>query len=472
MNITRMSAPSDGEPPVSDLITVAQAIKIIDQTPVEPRVAQVSVTESAGLRLAADILCDRDYPPFRKALMDGYAVRCEDVTQPPTELECVAEVAAGQTPNRTVNSGEAIAIMTGAPMPAGADGVVPVEDVETRARVGEKVRVLRAATPGRYIALPGSDGGKGQVVLTRGTLIGPPQIAVAASVGATQLGVFARPRVAVLGTGSELIPADANPTESQIRNSNNPMLVAQLRRSGCDVTDLGFVRDDPNLIREAIQRGFSFDALFITGGMSMGEYDYVPRLLLELGTDLKITKLRIKPGKPFVFGVGKGSVSALGAPTGGISSSPQGPASEGTGGTFALSPQSVPSQSLNPEPRTLNPPFIFGLPGNPVSAFVCTLRLASRLLARMAGGVVEERWVTGRVEAGLLANGPREFYQPVIRTVAPGTTSLRSGFASIVPLNWKGSADLFTLARANAMLVRGENEPPVPKGTVVRVLEI
>jgi len=418
-----MSAPSD-EPPVSDLITVAQAIKIIDQTPVQPRVVRMPLEQAAGLRLAADILCDRDYPPFRKALMDGYAVRCEDVAQPPAELDCVAEVAAGQTPNRAVNSGEAIAIMTGAPLPAGADGVVPVEDVETRGRIGEKVRVLRAATPGRYISLPGSDGAKGQVVLTAGTLIGPPQIAVAASVGATQIAVFARPRVAVLGTGSELIPADASPTESQIRNSNNPMLVALLRKLDCDVTDLGFVRDDPNLIREAIQRGFAFDALFITGGMSMGEYDYVPRLLAELGTDLKITKLRIKPGKPFVFGI-----------------------KEGSG-------------------------FVFGLPGNPVSAFVCTLRLASRLLARMAGGIVEERWMTGRIEAGLPANGPREFYQPVIRTVAPGTTSLRSGFASIVPLNWKGSADLFTLAKANALLVRGENEPPAPKGTVIRVLEI
>jgi molybdopterin molybdotransferase len=419
-----MSGPSDSEPPVTDLISVAQAIKIIDQTPVQHRVIKIPLTEAAGFRLAEDILSDRDYPPFRKALMDGYAVRCEDVAQPPTDLACVAEVAAGQTPARAVARGEAIAVMTGAPMPAGADGVVPVEDVEARSRVGQSVKILRAATPGRYIAQPGSDGAKGQTVLSAGIMIGPPQIAVAASVGATQINVFAQPRVAVLGTGSELIDASAVPADSQIRNSNNPMLVALLRRLGCDVSDLGFVRDEPGLIREAIRCGFAFDVLFITGGMSMGEYDYVPRLLLELGADLKITKLRIKPGKPFVFGL-----------------------IEGSG-------------------------YVFGLPGNPVSAFVCTLRLASRLLARIGGGAVEERWLTGRLEAGLPANGPREFYQPVIRSVAPGSTSLRSGFASIVPLNWKGSADLFTLARANALLVRGENEPPVPKGTVVRVLEI
>ncbi|HEX4796133.1 MAG TPA: molybdopterin molybdotransferase MoeA [Humisphaera sp.] len=458
-----MNSASSGEPPVADLISVAQAIRIIDQTPVHPRIMRVPLLEAQGRRLAADLAADRDYPPFRKALMDGYAVRCADVGRVPVELACVAEIAAGQAPTRAVEAGEAIAIMTGAPLPAGADGVVPVEDVETRARTGQSVRVLRAPMPGRFIAQVGSDCAAGKTVLAAGIMMGPAQIAVAASVGAAEINVFARPRVAVLGTGDELVPIDQKPGEVSIRNSNNPMLLALLRRLSAEVTDLGFVRDDPEQIRQAIARGLEYDALFITGGMSMGEYDFVPKLLSEAGVELKITKLKIKPGKPFVFGVAqKGS----GFRVQGSGKTEEDPVvRESSGKTEADS-------SLNPEPRTLNPPFVFGLPGNPVSAFICTIRLASRLLTRLAGGHVEERWLTGRMDVGLPANGPREFYQPAVRTMTPGSFSSRSEFASITPLAWKGSADLFTLAKANVLIVRAENEPAMPKGTVVRVLEM
>ncbi len=159
----------------------------------------------------------------------------------------------------------------------------------------------------------------------------------------------------------------------------------------------------------------------------MGEYDYVPRLLKELGVELRITKLRIKPGKPFVFGV-----------------------SEVSGNRCC----------------------VFGLPGNPVSGFVCVVRLASRLLARLGGGSIQERWLTGRLEVGLPSNGPREFYQPAFREAPPGGRSAQAEFARITPLGWKGSADVFTLAAANSLIVRAENEPAMPKGTLVRVLEI
>jgi len=446
-----MNSASSGEPPVADLISVAQAIRIIDQTSVHPRIVRVPLLEAQGRRLAADLAADRDYPSFRKALMDGYAVRCADVSRAPVELACVAEIAAGQAAQRAVEAGEAIAIMTGAPLPAGADGVVPVEDVETRVKPGQSVRVLRAPMPGRFIAQPGSDCAAGKPVLAAGSMMGPAQIAVAASIGAAEVNVFARPRVAVLGTGDELIPIDQKPGEASIRNSNNPMLLALLRRLSADVIDLGFVRDDPELIRQAIARGMEHDALIITGGMSMGEYDFVPKLLIEAGVELKITKLKIKPGKPFVFGIGKAEFQV-------------------SGFEFQEKAELDPTRNLKPETR--NPRFIFGLPGNPVSAFVCTIRLASRLLTRMAGGHVEERWLTGRMDTGLPANGPREFYQPAIRTVTPGSFSSRSEFASITPLGWKGSADLFTLAKANVLIVRAENEPAMPKGTVVRVLEM
>lgn len=413
-----------GEPDVSNLLSVLQAIRIIDQAPVKPRVIRVPLAAADGLRLAADLTSDRDYPPFHKSQMDGFAVRPNDVSNTPVDLKVVGEIPAGKLPDREVGPGETMAIMTGAPLPAGATGVVPVEDVE---RIDpDTVRILHGDAPARFVAPIGSDCPAGQVVLRAGMIIGPAQIAVAATIGAAELDVFAAPRVAVLATGDELVGLDQHPGPSQIRNSNNPMLVSILRRLGCEVIDLGTVRDNPDLIRDALRRGLEHDALFVTGGMSMGEYDYVPRILKELGCDLKVTKLRIKPGKPFVF-----------------------------------------AMTADPAPR-----FVFGLPGNPVSAFVCTIRLASRLLARMGGGKVEERWLTGRLDSGMPANGPREFYHPAVRAVAPGRDSSHAEFANITPLKWKGSADLFTLARANVLLVRPENDPTIPKGTIIRVLEI
>ncbi|HEY2589439.1 MAG TPA: gephyrin-like molybdotransferase Glp [Tepidisphaeraceae bacterium] len=429
---------------VSGLLTVQQAIRVLDTVPVTPRTIRVPLAQAEGLWLARSLTADRDYPPFDKSQMDGYAVRRADVANLPAELLKVGEVAAGRTPDRSVEPGEAIAIMTGAPIPQGAEGVVPVEDVEV---VDEQtIRVVHSGgDPARFIARRGSDCAAGLTVLEAGARLSPAQIAVAASIGADEVEVFDRPHVAVLATGDELVPAGQAPGAAQIRNSNTPMLVALLRRLGCDVTDLGTVPDQPDAIRDALVRGLAYDALFVTGGMSMGEYDYVPRLLKEIGVDLQITKLRIKPGKPFVFGTWEGEAPA----------EPNRSQSEKPGSAGAL-----PSR------------FVFGLPGNPVSGFVCTIRLASRLLARLAGGTPEDRWLSGKLDTGLPANGPREFYQPVVRTVARGRDSSHAEIATITPLKWKGSADLFTLARANALLVRAENDPAMPKGTVVRVLEL
>jgi molybdopterin molybdotransferase len=398
------------EPDVSDLLTVAQAIAMIDGAEVTPRVIEVSLAEADGLRLAQDVVADRDYPPFDKSLMDGFAVRSADVARVPVELNVVGEIAAGRTAAEGLDALETMAIMTGAPLPEGADGVVPVEDIE---RLGDRIRVLSTRDPGRFVAKRGADVRSGAVLLQAGAKLGPAQLAVAASVGASRVRVFARPRAAILATGDEIIPIDASPRHAQIRNSNSLMLVSLLKRLGCDVADLGVARDDPDTIRDALQRAqASADTVFVTGGMSMGEYDYVPGILKELGVDLRITKLRIKPGKPFVFGAMDGC-------------------------------------------------YVFGLPGNPVSGYVCTIRLAARLIARMAGGTPEPRWMTAPLTAALKPNGPREFYQPAVLDETGAT-----------PLEWKGSADVFTLAGANALLVRMENEPARAAGEIVRVLEV
>jgi molybdopterin molybdotransferase len=195
------------------------------------------------------------------------------------------------------------------------------------------------------------------------------------------------------------------------------MLVALLRTMGCEVASAETVRDEPRLIAEQLNAALSdpsLEALFITGGMSMGTHDFVPRLLVESGVTLRITKLRMKPGKPFLFGL----------------------------------------------PRAVGP-LVFGLPGNPVSAYVCAVRLAGRLLKRLRGESPEPDWVEAPVAAAQGENGPREFYQPAV---------LRDG--AIHPLAWKGSGDLFTLAGAGLLLWRPENAPAQPPGARGRALRL
>ncbi len=275
----------------------------------------------------------------------------------------------------------------------------------------------------------------GRIVLEKGTRLGAAQIAVAASVGAAQVQVFAPPIVAVLSTGDELVPIDQSPTGAQIRNSNSYLLVALLRQLGCEVRDLGIAQDDPQALREAIKEGILADALFITGGISMGERDYVPALLEELGFELKIRKLRIKPGKPFIFASKPAFESIDIRPT---------PDDHGLRTTVSVRDQ-----------------YVFGLPGNPLSAFVCTVRLAARLLSRMAGGPPEAALMEARLTSPLPLNGPREFYQPAFRIGS-----------SVEPLSWNGSADIYTLARANSLIIRPEDAPPAAAGDIVQLIDL
>ncbi len=400
------------DPDVSDLISVERAIQIIDSTPITLQSSQTAMEGSYGCRLARDLRSDRDYPPFDKSQMDGFAIRAADAS---SRLKVVGEIAAGGLSDRAIGTGEAIAIMTGAPVPAGADAIVPVE--HTR-REGEFVRIEKPVKPGQSIAKRGNDCVAGEVVLKAGIRMAGAQIAVAASIGATEVSIYPPSRVAVLSTGDEIVPIDQTPGPTQIRNSNAIMLQSLLRRGyGCFVDSVATARDEPSVIRREIEKAFeSCTVLFISGGMSMGEYDFVPRVLQELGFEFKITKLRIKPGKPFVFG-GKGDGAAA--------------------------------------------KYVFGLPGNPVSSFVCTVRLASRLLTRLSGGMPDDRVIRAKIEGSLPANGPREFYLPGIWN---GET--------VRPLQWKGSADIYALAQANVLIVRPENDGAVASGGVVRALEI
>jgi molybdopterin molybdotransferase len=400
------------EPDVSQLITVSQAIVILDAVKVTPRMVRIDLAQAEGLRLAEPLRADRDSPPFDKVLMDGYAVRSADLANLPKELHLRGRTVAGQAAKEAIFGGQTIAVTTGAPLPPGADAVVPLEDTELVAGT-DRVRFLRVTAPGKCIARRASEEKAKSIVLPAGARLGPAQLAVAASIGAARPAVFAAPSVAVVGSGDELVAIDQTPKGAQIRSSNNLMLAAQLRRWNCRVTDLGTAPDDPAAIREKIVAGLREDVLVISGGMSVGERDFVPQILHDLGAEMLITKLRIKPGKPFVFA------------------------------------------------RMKDGQFIFGLPGNPVSAFVCMACLGRRLLDRIAGGTGQIPRRMAALGEALDANSSREFYQPAI-----------FDGRAILPLAWKGSADIYTLARANALIVRPENHPPQPAGAAVDFLEI
>lgn len=428
------------EPGLDDLITVSEAAAILDRAAVSPRVQVVPLALAVGRRLAEQVVADRDYPPFDKSLMDGFAVR---LGEPAGEFEIVGEVLAGSTWSGPPLAGrQVVAIMTGAPLPPAAQGQIGIVPVEQSQRIGERaVRLSEAAQADRYISRTGSDCLAESVLLRPGTLLGAQHLGALASVGKASVRVFAPPRCAVLATGDELVPIDQAPKPHQIRNANSPMLLALLDRLGGDVVDAGHVRDDLSATRKALGQWLdsSCDCLFITGGMSMGERDYVPRVLRELGVELHLTKLKIKPGKPFVFGTctrPRGFVAGSGGEAG---------ARRGTHTTC-----------------------VFGLPGNPVSAYACTLVLAARLLARLAGApaeALEERCVELPLAEALEANGPRRFYQPArIERTASGERAR--------PLQWRGSADVFTLAEADAFMERPAGAAACEVGTTVRVLKL
>lgn len=289
---------------------------------------------AAGLVLATPIVADEVVPPFDNSAVDGYAVRAADVARVPVELRVVGELAAGAAPTVVVGAGEAIRIMTGAPMPEGADAVVMVEDSE---RLGDHaVRLTRSVPPGAAIRGAGDDVRIGDELFAAGTTITPAVAAVLASVNAARVHVYPRARVAVLSTGDELVD-DGSPLEmGQIRESNKTMLAALLAEAGCDVVDLGVVRDDEAELERVLRAAASdCDAIVSSGGVSMGDYDVVKAVLGRIA-EMHWMQIAIKPAKPFAFGR--------------------------LGGTP-----------------------IFGLPGNPVSSLVSFELLARPALRRMMG---------------------------------------------------------------------------------------
>ncbi len=395
-----------------NLISYQQAVsRVLDQVP-SPEVEVVPLPRSLGRVLATPARADMAMPPFQKSFMDGYALRSRDVQRVPALLEVVGRVAAGSAQLPRIGKNEAVQIMTGAPVPETADAVQMVE--KTR-REGHRVEILELVGPGQHVALRGSEVEEGQIVVEKGQRIGPQEIAVLACFGFSEVETWRPPEVAIVSTGNELVAIEETPGFGEIRNSNAYMLWAQCQELGLDARIEPIAKDDPQRVREAIRQALRRDLALLSGGVSMGEYDYVHQVLAEEGVEIVFHKTAIKPGKPVLVGRRGGRM-------------------------------------------------LFGLPGNPVSAFVTFVLFVKPAVQKWCGG--EPRpflEVQAELKQEVRHKPGRQFFMPARAQSTPAGITVR-------PLETRGSADIVGFARANALLSIPADQERIPEGSMVGVL--
>ena len=377
-------------------------------------VLQNSCTELAKLAaaegriLAEEITADRDYPPFDRSARDGFAIRSGDT---PGDLRVAGEIRAGDVPSHVAGPGEAIEIMTGAPMPQGADAVIMVEHV---ARDGDRVVIDREVKAGDNLTPRGTEAKRGAVLIERGRRIGFAEIALLAMVGKTCVSVYRQPRVAIVPTGDEIVDIETAPGDFQIRNSNAWSLAAQVKRANAIPVVMPIARDEYESTRGAIERAFAeSDLVLLSGGVSAGKYDIVERVLADLGAKFFFDRVKIQPGQPVVFGVA-------------------------------------------------GEKFFFGLPGNPISTMVTFELFARAAIDRLSG-----------LESAPLplmrAKLAREFkHKGGLTRFLPALVS--DDGSTVTPMSWHGSGDIPVVARANAFLVADADRESWNAGDDIRVL--
>jgi molybdopterin molybdotransferase len=396
------------------MITVEEALGIIFSNLPDRKVEQVSFQDSLSRVLAEDLAATSNIPPFNRSAMDGFAVFAADVANAPVELEISGEARAGGGMPETLSRGRAMSIMTGAPVPGGADAVQIVEECRI-SQDGRKVAISKPVRAGDNIAKLGSEAAAGEIVLKTGHRIGPAEVAVMATFGYESVKVWKRPEIAVFATGDELVEVHQTPRPDQIRNSNAYCLMGQLKYMGLESEYLGIVRDDRDVLRGKMLQGLRKDVLIITGGVSMGEYDYVKDVFEELGLEILFSKVAIKPGKPTVF-ARKGDT------------------------------------------------LIFGLPGNPISALVtfeCFVRPALGSLCGMAQPELHR--MKGELLNDMEQSSGRMAFFPA--WVFWDETGLK-----VEPLQWKSSADIIGFAGANATFIFPRGKSLLKRGEIVEVM--
>jgi len=395
------------------LLTVDEALERIlaGVAPLAPR--NVPLLDAVGRTLAEDIVAARDIPPFRNSAMDGYAVRGADVARTPARLRVVGAIAAGGMPARAIGSGEAMRIMTGAPMPDGADTVVRVEDTDN----GDQIVTVTAATPvGTSVRQAGEDMKRGTTVLTRGTTLRPAEIGLLASLGHPKPLVIARPRVAVLSTGDEVVDVAEEPGPGQIRDANRYSVGAAIWAAGCGPWLRPVVRDTPDDLRRALTDASEADAVVTSGGVSVGDHDWVKPVVSELGT-IDLWAIAIRPGRPLAFG------------------------------ELRAGERRVP---------------IFGLPGNPVSALLTFELFVRPALLKMSGRTKLHR---PRVRARLVEDVDKpkglRFFARGVYDEAAGTVRLTGP---------QGSGILRSMSLADCLIDLPEEGKRVDAGAAVTVI--
>ena len=385
--------------------------------------------EATGQVLAEPIVADRNFPPFPRAARDGYALRAADLAKLPATLEVVGEIKAGAAPESAfeLHPGEAAAIMTGAPVPSGADAVVMVEYTS---RSGNQVEITRGVSAGDNIVPAGSEAKRGERLLSLGARLDHAAIAVAASVGRTHILVYSKPQIAVLSTGDEIVDIDVPPGPNQIRNSNSYSLAAQIKAAGGEPVLLPIAPDEPTRLRELIVDGFESDLLLLAGGVSMGKYDLVEQVLADFQAQFFFTGAQIQPGRPIVFG--------------------RVPCGAGASRETPVSPE--------------NYKYFFGLPGNPVSTMV-TFDLFVRPVIDALSGLSPQKliFLSAKLKSEIKTKTGLKRFLPAI---------LSGEFedAEVELARWQGSGDIAATARANCYIVIPPDRERIAAGEWVPVL--
>jgi len=401
------------------VISVAEAIQIVRQQTRPLPSERVKVEDALHRVLAEEIIADSDLPPFDRSQMDGYAVRAEDTNDAPVRLRIVGESAAGKGWRDELKQGEAVRIMTGAPVPQGADSVQQVE-LTHELRDGTVVELLESVEPGKSIVKRAAEIKSGETVLQSGVTINAAMMAVLAAFGYAEVAVSQRPRVAVLATGSELVDVHEKPGQDQIRDSNNYSIAAYAQLTGAVVQRLPLARDETSVLKKQIAKAAkTCDVIVTSGGVSMGVYDLTKSALKELDAEIFFERVALRPGKPTVFA------------------------------------------------RLPNGTLVFGLPGNPVSVAV-TFNLFARTALLAMQGVTEPAM---KYESALLArsvkgNADRESYLPA------QLTTNDDGELIAFPLKWGGSSDFVAFALTTALAIVPAGTRTLEANALVKVLRL
>ncbi len=434
----------------------------------------VALLDSPGQVLAEPVLADRNFPPFPRATRDGYAVRAADLAKLPATLEVIGEIKAGATTDAAlkIESGQAAAIMTGAPAPPGSDAVVMVEYTS---RNGERITITKGIAAGDNIVPIASEAKRGDRLLSPGLRLDHAAIAVAASVGRSRLLVYSKPRVAVLATGDEVVDIDVPLAPNQIRNSNTYSLAAQIQAAGGEPLLLPIAPDEPERLRELIADGFETDLLLLTGGVSMGKYDLVEQVLAQFGAKFFFTGAQIQPGRPVVFGRVPRAASApareaeqYGSTGNERKASLAGQSFTGFGVNASLGGHGFSrAAKITKESGALAPAghkYFFGLPGNPVSTMVTFELFARPLLEALAGR-------TPRKLVFPYAKLKSEIkIKPGLKRFLPAVLSGEFERTEVELVRWQGSGDIAATAAANCYIVIPPDRERIAVGEWVPLL--